>query len=523
MTSETDHGRHYMIGGGIAALAAAKVLIRDAKVPGSRIRIFDDQPRPGGALDGSGDHRSGYLSRGGRMFEPNFVNTFDLFSDIPSPDDPGISVTDDILAFNAAVRASSNCRLIAAGRKADMAHLELTAQDIVALNRLLLTPETALAGRSIGSWFERRFFEGNFWIMWSTMFSFQPWHALAEMRRYMRRFLHLLPGLTRIAGVLRTRYNQYDSLIAPLTDWLVARGVVIGRQASVTSLAIAGDGSDRHVDAIGLAGGTRVAVGAADRVYVTLGSMVDGARTGTNDTAPGQAPAASPSWQLWRDLARAHDGFGRPEAFCSDPDRTAWTSFTVTMDRPEFRAHLERFTGNATGTGGLVTIRDSAWLMSFVMFHQPHFRDQPADTTVFWGYGLRGDRAGDFIGKPMWQATGDEIVTELCGHLGLSAEQPTWFEGARVIPCRMPFITSQFMPRSPGDRPRTRPTGARNFALMGQFVDLPLDTVFTVEYSVRSARAAVSALTGASGPLPVVRSDRDPKVLLRAAGVLLRG
>lgn len=522
MTGSSPQGKNYMVGGGIAALAAAFHLIRDARVPGDHIRIFDDQPRPGGALDGSGEEIWGYLTRGGRMFEPNFVNTFDLFDHIPCPDDPETSVTQDIMAFNREIRAASNCRLIAEGKKAEMERLGLSAADIVALNRLLLTPEIRLAGRTIGSWFERDFFDSNFWIMWSSMFSFQPWHSVAEMRRYMQRFMHLFPGLNRITGVLRTRYNQYDSLIAPLVTWLTGHGVRIDVATEVTGLDISGDDTGRNVRAIHLNGGGRVAVCNQDRVFVTLGSMTDACTYGTNEFAPPPKNPKSPSWDLWRDLARRHDGLGRPEIFCGAVEKTQWSSFTVTMDHPAFRDHLEQVTGNATGTGGLVTIRDSAWLLSFVMFAQPHFRTAPKDSVIFWGYGLRGDRTGDFVDKPMLAASGDEIIAELCGHLRLTPKQCGWFKGARVVPCRMPYITSQFMPRRPGDRPRTRPDGAGNFALMGQFVDLPRDTVFTVEYSVRSARAAVAALTGKGAPIPVLRTDRDPMVLLRAAKVLLR-
>jgi len=511
---------HYLIGGGIASLAAACSLIRDAGVPGAAIRVFDDRPQPGGALDGTGEATWGYVTRGGRMFESYFLNTLDLLSRIPAPNDTGISITDDILRFNETVPGSSSCRLIAGGQKADMEHLGLSPADILALNRLLLTGERMLGDRTIGSCFDRPFFDSNFWIMWSTMFSFQPWHSAVEMRRYLRRFIHLFPGFTRIKGILRTRYNQYDSLIAPIVDWLEARGVRIDRSCAVTGVEITA-GERRDVTAIALSDGRKIPVRAEDRVFLTLGSMTDGATYGTNSSAPPLEPAPTPAWDLWRDLARAHPGFGTPDAFAGAIDKTAWTSFTVTMERRGFRDYLAEFTGNRTGTGGLVTIRDSAWLMSFVMFHQPHFRDQPEGTTVFWGYGLRGDRKGDFVPRPMWEATGEEILAELCWQLRLTPTQRHWFDGARVLPCRMPYITSQFMPRKPGDRPAVRPEGAGNFALMGQYVEQPLDTVFTVEYSVRSARAAVQALTGKGGPIPVQRTDRDPRVLLRAAKVLM--
>ena len=61
-------GRHYMVGGGIAALSAAVLLIRDGGVQGDRITILEHLGTAGGSLDGSGDPETGYLTRGGRMF-----------------------------------------------------------------------------------------------------------------------------------------------------------------------------------------------------------------------------------------------------------------------------------------------------------------------------------------------------------------------------------------------------------------------------------------------------------------------
>ena len=186
---------------------------------------------------------------------------------------------------------------------------------------------------------------------------------------------------------------------------------------------------------------------------------------------------------------------------------------------------MEDFSSDRTGTGGLVTFVDSGWLMSIVMFHQPHFRGQSANRPVFWGYGLRGDRPGDAVRKPIADATDAEVLEELAYQLCLSpAQRAEFFDGARVIPCRMPLITSQFMPRRTGDRVPVTPSAAENFAVIGQFCEIPRDCVFTVEYSVRSAWTAVRALTGqVPAPPPVVRSDRDPRTLLRAARVLLSG
>ena len=81
----------------------------------------------------------------------------------------------------------------------------------------------------------------------------------------------------------------------------------------------------------------------------------------------------------------------------------------------------------------------------------------------------------------------------------------------------MPFITSQFLRRERGDRPQVVPEGWTNLAFVGQFCELPDDVVFTVEYSVRSAQAAVYALLGLNREPPAVyKGQYDPRVLYRA-------
>ncbi|OWU80888.1 oleate hydratase [Phaeobacter sp. 22II1-1F12B] len=515
--------RHHIIGGGIAGLAAAVYLIRDAGMEGKNIHIYEQLGIAGGSLDGAGDAVSGYVIRGGRMFEEHFACTFDLLQSIPSATDPDLSVTEEIMAFNRVVRGYSNCRLVRDGRPAeDRYDLTLGSRDIFDVTRLMLRTERSVAGRSIDDWFKPSFFESNFWLMWSTMFSFQPWHDLTEMRRYLRRFIHLFPGFTRVAGILRTRFNQYDSLIAPVIAWLQDLNVEIDTGRQVVDVLIEGTPPERHVTSLAFADGESVEVSERDCVYITLGSMTDASVMGANDCAPDREDQEGGAWRLWRRLAAAQEGLGHPETFCGDTRKTAWHSFTVTMDGSDFFDFMENFSTNRTGTGGLITFADSGWILSIVLFHQPHFREQEHGTYTFWGYGLRGDRNGDFVRKPMWEATGNEIITELCGHLKLDAAQKAWFDDARVLPCRMPYITSQFMPRKPGDRPDIRPTGARNFAVLGQFCEQPRDCVFTVEYSVRSARTAVASLTGlVDPPPPVARTDLDPMVLMRAARVLI--
>jgi oleate hydratase len=136
-----------------------------------------------------------------------------------------------------------------------------------------------------------------------------------------------------------------------------------------------------------------------------------------------------------------------------------------------------------------------------VLACQPHFPNQPAGVQVFWGYSLFPDRVGNFVPKPMTECHGAEILLELCGHLRFD---PETVESANCIPCRMPYITSMFMPRMRGDRPLPVPRGSRNLAFISQFVEIADDVVFTVEYSVRAAQMAVYELLGLDLKVPPV-------------------
>lgn len=120
----------------------------------------------------------------------------------------------------------------------------------------------------------------------------------------------------------------------------------------------------------------------------------------------------------------------------------------------------------------------------------------------------------------MSECTGAEILQELLGHLNFP-EQPT-LENTITIPCMMPYITAQFLTRKHGDRPEVVPKGSTNLALMGQFVEIPKDTVFTVEYSVRCAQMAVHELMGTKEkPKDIYMGEHNVKVLVEALRMLL--
>mgnify|MGYP001979469513 CR=1 FL=1 len=383
------------------------------------------------------------------------------------------------------------------------------------LLKLTLHDEEAFTGKRIDEHFDEDFFGTHFWTMWCTMFAFRRWHSVAEMRRFM----HLLPGFNRLEGIHRTRLNQYDSIVRPVIAWLQDHGVRLHLDSPVTDLSFAADGA--RVDALHWReSGVHVEqpISAAGRVFVTLGSMTEASTLRPNSSPPRYQPGIdNGSWQLWRRIADVSPKFGNPERFCGDVSLTSWESFTVTLRDGRFFDLMEHFTGNRAGTGGLVTFKHSGWLLSVVLAHQPHFEGQPDETHVFWGYGLHPERDGDAVAKPMYSCNGDEILEELAHHLRLPERAGYMFEDAVCIPCVMPHITAQFMPRYPGDRPAVLPVPRSNFAFLGQFCEMPDDTVFTVEYSVRSAQTAVYGLYGVGRDVtPLYRGFEDPSVKARA-------
>ena len=252
-----------------------------------------------------------------------------------------------------------------------------------------------------------------------------------------------------------------------------------------------------------------------DLVFLQNGSMTDASSLGSMTQAPSRLTKPHClNWKLWEKLAEGRPHFGKPQVFNSNIAQSTWESFTVTLKNPMFFDLMNQMSGNEAGTGGLVTFKDSNWMMSVVLAHQPHFIDQPKEVQVFWGYSLFPDRIGNFVAKPMSECNGEEILKELAGHLRFDIE--IW-ESANCIPCTMPYITSMFMPRNATDRPRPVPPGSKNFAFISQFVEIPDDVVFTVEYSIRAAQMAVYELLGIDRIIPpVTRHDKTFQVQFEA-------
>lgn len=515
----------YFIGGGLASLAGAAYLIRDCHFKGENIHIIEGLHILGGSNDGAGSEADGFVCRGGRMLnEETYENFWELFSSIPSLDMPGMSVTEEILNFDHHHPTHAQARLVDKnGKIVDVKSMGFNQADRMALGKLMITPEEKLDDMTIEEWFAHtpHFFETNFWYMWQTTFAFQKWSSLFEFKRYMNRMIFEFSRIETLEGVTRTPYNQYESVILPLKAYLDTHQVDFSINATVKDIEFA-DGEGITATALYIEdseGEKVIKLNKGDVCIMTNGSMTDSATLGDLHTAPEYKPEDPISAKLWKKVASKKPNLGNPSPFFDYPEETNWESFTVTCKGNKLLKLIEQFSGNIPGSGALMTFKDSNWLMSIVVAAQPHFKAQPMDTTIFWGYGLYTDRIGDYVKKPMRECTGEEILIELLHHLHLEDKQEEILETViNVIPCMMPYIVSQFQPHKMTDRPKVVPEGSTNFAMISQFVEIPEDMVFTEEYSVRAARIAVYTLFGVKDKeiCPVTPYKKDPKVLKEA-------
>ena len=524
---DIEKKRAFLIGAGIGSLAAAEYLMRDGHMKGNQITIFEKDKISGGAMDGIGNPKDGFVARGGREMEEHYECLWDLFAEIPSIEEKGRSVLDEFRELNESDPNFSNVRIISnRGEKQKEHGLLLTKQNAKQLTELLMTKEEDLGAKSVEEYFDASYFESDMWLYWRSMFAFEPWHSVVEMKRYMARFIHLIPGMSTMRDLLFTKYNQYDSLILPLKTKLKSKGVKFQYNSVVTDLDMKITETKKTVTGIHVTVKGKdevIKTTANDLVFFTNGSMTENSTLGDMNTAPVLDRSEGAVWGLWKKIAAKDESFGKPEVFCSDIDKTKWESFTITAKGTKMKKLLEdfaerKFIPNLTATGGIITIKDSTWLMSVTVNRQPQFKNQPKDVTVAWAYALYPDLKGDFIKKPMSECTGKELLEELLYHMGIDKEDmQAYVKECISIPAMMPYITSQFMPRVKGDRPEVVPAGSENLAFLGQYAEIEDDCVFTVEYSVRSAIMAVYTFLDIEKKVPeIFGSQYDIRALITA-------
>ena len=535
-TEGVENKSAWFVGAGLASLSGAAFLIRDGHMPGANITILERLTLPGGALDGIRQPKKGFVIRGGRELEDHMECLWDLFRSVPSIEIEGASVLDEFYWLDKDDPNYSLQRVTEL--QGQDAHTDglftLGKKGQKDLIRIFLATREDMGGKRINEVFGEEFFASNFWLYWRTMFAFEDWHSALEMKLYLHRFIHHVGGLPDFTALKFTKYNQYESMVLPLTRWLIDQGVTLQFQTEVTDIDF--DITPGRKQATRIHWIERDAEGGVtltenDLLFTTIGSLTENSTDGDQHSPALLDEGPAPAWDLWKNIARNDPAFGRPEVFCSNIPESKWESATVTTLDPRIPKYIEKiakrdpFSGKVV-TGGIVTARDSSWLLSWTVNRQPHFKEQRDDQIVVWVYGLFVDRPGDFIKKTMQESTGEEITQEWLFHLGVPVEDIPELaaNGATCVPVMMPYVTSFFLPRKAGDRPDVVPEGSVNFAFLGQFAETTRDTIFTTEYSVRTGMEAAYQLLGIERGVPeVFNSTYDVRKLMDASSRLRDG
>ena len=536
--ADVDKKSAYIVGSGLAALSAACFLVRDGQMKGKNVHILEKDQIPGGACDGYLYDGLGYVMRGGREMDNHFECMWDLFHSIPSIETEGVSVLDEYYWLNkedpnySLMRATINC--------GEDAHTDkkfaISDKGAMEIMHLFFTPDEELYDKKITDYFSDEVLNSNFWLYWRTMFAFENWHSALEMKLYIKRFIHHIGGLPDFTALRFTKYNQYESMILPMIEYLKKFDVQFHYDTKVEnvkfeisdykkvakSIIITKDGEESSID-----------LTENDLVFITNGGCVENSSMGSQNEPAVMNTEIKPGggWDLWRKIAEQDPSFGNPDKFCYDPELTNWMSATVTTLDDRIPPYVEKickrdpFSGKVV-TGGIVTVKDSNWLLSWTFNRQPQFRSQPKNQLVGWIYGLFSDVPGNYVKKPMRDCTGKEICMEWLYHLGVPENQIEELaeNSANTIPVMMPYIDAFFMPRNGTDRPKVVPNKAVNFAFLGQFAETERDTIFTTEYSIRTAMVAVYTLLNIDRGVPEVwGSTYDIRDLLNATVKLRDG
>lgn len=564
-----DNKHAYIIGTGLAALAAAVVLVRDAQMPGKNIHIFEKDELPGGACDGREIQGIGYVMRGGRELDNHYEVLYDILHSIPSLERKNASVLDELYWLNREDPNFTMCRATEEqGKPAVDGKFGLSDKAAMEIMALFFTPNEKLYNKRIDEVFDDEVFKSNFWLYWRTMFAFENWHSALEMKLYIKRFIHHVSGLPDFTALRFSRYNQYESFILPMVKYLEKAGVQFHYNTKVNDVKIEVGGqrvAKRPRSSVGEdtilriqqeqfprnpystdikkvakaiviadAGGEHtIDLTEDDYLFITPGGCVENATIGSQNEPAAWNPDLKQGggWDMWRRIAKQDKSFGHPDKFCYDPEASKWMSATVTTLDNEIPPYIQNicrrdpFSGR-TVTGGIVSVKDSNWLMSWTLNRQQQFKDQPKNQLSVWVYGLFPDQPGNYVKKPMRECTGKEICEEWLYHLGVPVDriEELATNHANSVPVMMPYIDAFFMPREAGDRPDVVPDGAVNFAFLGQFAEEPRDVIFTTEYSVRTAMEAVYTLFNVERGVPEVwNSTYDVRDLVNASVALRDG
>lgn len=552
-----------MIGAGLANMAAAVYLIQEGKWKGNQITFYslDDH----GSNDGAPtedvtdeywnknhpmENQKGYVARGGRMLNyRTYVDLMDLLDRIPSATEPGMTAAEDTRDFDAKHRTFDKARLLEGGKGIiDGGRLGLNNKSRMLLTKMIMMPdseEEKLDNVTIAEYFKEdpEFFESNFWFMWETTFAFRTRSSAQELRRYMHQMIYEFTQIEHLVGVNRTRYNQYESIMLPIINYLKEQGCNIVLNRLVTDWEFKETTMQDEITVTGLHMLNTVTnekefvpVDEETGVIFTNGSITDSATLGDFDTAAAENMDYGAASSLWKKATEHFYNLGNPDKFFADRDASEWVSFTLTTKDHLLLNEITRITtqepGNAlnsfVSTTPITPLNQKDVNMSIVVHHQPHFTSQKPNETVIWGYFLYPRRHGEFVDKPYIEMTGKEMLQELIGQLAQvdpgpenirDKEEDIMASVINNIPVYMPYASALFNNRAKSDRPKVIPAHSTNLAFTGEFVEQPYQMIFTEQSAVRSGEIAAFHFAGIpmSRLVPTPRYDKDLKTLARAA------
>lgn len=531
-----DNKKAYIIGTGLAGLSAAFYLLRDGQMKGENIHLLEKLELAGGSCDGKKDITKGFYMRGGREMDNHFECMWDMFRDVPSIETPNVSVLDEYYWLNKHDPNYSLCR--ASINQGQDAHTDkmfnLDKDSALALSKLFMTPEKDLEDKKISDVLPESFWNTNFWLYWQTMFAFQKWSSALEMKRYLCRYVHHIDGLPDFSALRFTKYNQYESMILPLTNYLTKHNVVIDYGIDVKNVIIKSSKNKKVAQQIIYVKDNKeetIKLTENDLVFITNGCCTDTSCYGDQNNAPDLSKVKNgygESWDMWKNIAKqAEDNeYGNPDNFCNDVEATNWMSATVETKDEDIIKHIINICkrdprdGKVT-TGGIVTVKDSMdnWYLSWTINRQPQFKSQDKDAVLIWLYALNTNKNGNFVEKPMRECSGKEVCEEWLYHIGIPQDKIKDYaeNKCNTTTCFMPYINAFFQPRKESDRPLVVPKNAINFAFIGQFAETPRDTIFTTEYSIRTGMEAVYTLLKVDRAVPEVWGSKyDVRELLKA-------
>ena len=231
---------------------------------------------------------------------------------MPSLENPGRTVLDDVVDFNKDEPIHSECRaLVRQGHIfSDIHDMKLPQQVQENLQRLLATPEKDLEDMTIEDYFGKNsaaLFESNFWLCFHTMLAFRTHHSVMEMRRYLLRF-NLAPRIEYLEGIVHTKYNEYDAMIKPLRLWLIGKGVQIVTGCSVTDINLdAACNTVLSLQARQSGKDITIPVAETDLVFVTNGSLTQNSTFGDNTTVArvNRSTEHRGVFTLWEKMAKS--------------------------------------------------------------------------------------------------------------------------------------------------------------------------------------------------------------------------